>query len=149
MAVHDMPLTLGDIDPDRELPPQSLRLTKAMFGIGDVRTIHNDDEAAQREGLPGAIAVGPQVASLIFRMMRVAFGQGWIGAGKMALTFRRPISSEAFITARGRIVSKRPEGESIRVECEVWIEILEGSRVVVGSASALVPFGSADQKKAS
>lgn len=128
-----------NIELNETLPPLSLRLTKEMFAAGGVRTIHNDDEAARREGLPGAIAVGPQVASLIFRMMRGAFGRGWVDAGKVALKFRRPISSDGFVTARGRIVGKRLEGSAIRVECEVWVETLDGTRAVAGSASALVP----------
>lgn len=140
-----------NIELNQNLPPLSLRLTKAMFAAGDVRTIHNDDEAAQREGLPGAIAVGPQVASLIFRMMRGSFGQGWVGAGKSALSFRRPISSDGFVIAKGRIVGKWLEGDSIRVECEVWVETLDGTHAVAGSASALVALqdnAADDQRKA-
>lgn len=126
-----------NIELDQALPPLSLRLNKEMFAAGGVRTIHNDDEAAQREGLPGAIAVGPQVASLIFRMMRGAFGRGWVDAGSSDLKFRRPISSDGFVTARGRIVGKHLEGGKVRVECEVWVETLDGTRAVAGTASAL------------
>lgn len=140
MATADMSRDVRDIELDQYLPPLSLRLSKEMFGAGGVRTIHNDDEAARREGLPGAIAVGPQVASLIFRMMRGAFGQGWVAGGKSALAFRRPVSSDGFVTAGGRVVGKHLEGESVRIECEVWVDTLEGVRAVVGTASALVPL---------
>ena len=57
-----------------ELP----RLVKAVsqieqFKKGLEKTIHNDDEAAKREGLPAAVAVGPQVAALIFRQLLMTF----------------------------------------------------------------------------
>ena len=150
MTLDDIGRDPRDIELNQSLPALSLRLNKEMFGAGGVRTIHNDDEAARREGLPGAIAVGPQVASLIFRMMHGAFGPGWIGAGGTALTFRRPISSDGFVTAGGRVVGKRLEGGSVRVECEVWVDTLEGVRAVVGTASALVPRETpdADQRRA-
>lgn len=150
MATVDMSRNPSDIDLNQNLPALSIQLNKEMFGAGGVRTIHNDDEAARREGLPGAIAVGPQVASLIFRMMRGAFGLGWIGAGRMALNFRRPVSSDGFVTAGGRVVGKRLEGESVRIECEVWVDTLEGVRAVAGTASALVPRepSAADQRNA-
>lgn len=150
MLIAGMNRNERDIELDQSLPSFSLRLDKEMFGAGGMRTIHNDDAAARREGLPGAIAVGPQVANLIFRMMRGAFGLGWIGAGRTDLTFRRPVSSDGFVTAGGRVVGKRLEGDSVRVECEVWVDTLEGVRAVVGTASALVPRGSeaGDQRRA-
>jgi len=122
----------------RQLVPLSLQLNKAMFAAGDLRTIHNDDEAARREGLPGAIAVGPQVAALIFRMMRMAFGDGWIRGGSSSLTFRRATGSDDLITAHGRVLGKEMQAEGLRVSCDVWVENGQAVRTVVGSASALV-----------
>ena len=65
-----------------ELPSVSKQLNVDMFKLGDVRTLHNDQAAAELEGLPRPVAVAPQVAALIFRMMRMVFGQGWIVGGK-------------------------------------------------------------------
>ncbi len=122
-----------------ELPLFARRFRNEMFAMGDIKTIHNDDAAAQREGLPRAVAVGPQVAALIFRMMRSCFEEGWIVGGRVALTFRRPVWSNDFATAHGVIKDKEVEGDKVRVVCDVWIERGDGEKAIVGTCSALVP----------
>jgi acyl dehydratase len=133
-----MAIITKDTPVGTELPVFARRLRNEMFTSGDVKTIHNDDEVAQREGLSRAIAVGPQVAALIFRMMRTCFEKGWIAGGKVALTFRRPVWSNDFATARGVITGKAVEGDKTRITCDVWIERADGEKAIVGICSALV-----------
>ena len=122
-----------------ELPPIARRFNISMFAAGGIKTIHNDEEAARAEGLEGPIAVGPQVAALIFRMMGLCFGAGWIVGGRNALTFRRPIGVDDFCVARGVVQSKTPEGDHhIRVTCDVWVETEQGEKAIVGACSGLV-----------
>ena len=116
----------------------SKQLSIEMFKSGDVKTIHNDQAAAEREGLPAPIAVGPQTAALIFKMMSLTFAEGWYEGGKASVTFRRPIFCHEFITAKGVIKEKLPEGDKTRLVCEVWIEKLDGTKAVVGTCSGLV-----------
>ena len=59
----------------------------------------------------------------------------------MALTFRRPVWSNDFATARGVIQEKQTEGDRVRMVCEVWIERSDGEKAIVGTCSALVPGG--------
>ena len=127
-----------DIEIGSKLPSFSKQLTLEMFKSGDVKTIHNDMEAAQREGLPAPIAVGPQTAALIFKMMSTTFEEGWYQGGKASVTFRRPIFCNEFITAKGIVKEKVPEGDKTRIVCEVYIEKLDGVKAVVGTCSALV-----------
>lgn len=121
-----------------ELPSVSKQFNVDMFKLGDVKTLHNDQQAAELEGLPRPIAVAPQVAALIFRMMRMTFGEGWIVGGKGSLTFRRPVWSDDFATARGVVTGLSREGERVRIACEVWVERGDGERAIVGTCSALV-----------
>ena len=122
-----------------ELPPVARRFDVSMFAAGGMKTIHNDDEAARAEGLDGAIAVGPQVAALIFRMMGMCFGEGWITGGRNAITFRRPVAVNDYCIARGVVRSKAPEGGGkLRLECEVWVETEAGEKAIVGTCSGLV-----------
>ncbi len=122
-----------------ELPSIARRFNISMFAAGGMKTIHNDEEAARAEGLAGPIAVGPQVAALIFRMMGLCFGAGWIVGGRNALTFRRPVGVSDFCVARGVVQSKTPEGDNhIRVTCEVWVETEQGEKAIVGICSGLV-----------
>jgi len=130
-------LVTDDIALGTRLPSLSMKYTTDMFKLGDVKTLHNDYDAARLEGLPRPVAVAPQVAALIFRMMSACFGSGWIVGGKGSLTFRRPVWSDDFASAHGKVVGKSVEGERVRVVCEVWIERSDGERAVVGTCSAL------------
>jgi hypothetical protein len=39
--------------------------------------------------------------------------------------------------AKGRILQRRPEGNRTRAEVEVWCEKSDGTKTIVGTASAL------------
>ncbi|MDA0655391.1 MAG: MaoC family dehydratase [Proteobacteria bacterium] len=122
-----------------ELPPIARRFDVSMFAAGGMKTIHNDDEAARAEGLEGPVAVGPQVAALIFRMMGMCFDEGWIVGGRNAITFRRPVGVNDYCIARGVVRSKEAAGDNkIRVECDVWVETEKGDKAIVGTCSGLV-----------
>jgi hypothetical protein len=44
-----------------------------------------------------------------------------------------------FCVARGRVTTREDEGDALRLHCDVWIENGKGDKVIVGSASGLVP----------
>jgi acyl dehydratase len=139
--MSERPLVTGDIALGTRLPSLSMKYSTDMFKLGDVKTLHNDYEAARLEGLPRPVAVAPQVAALIFRMMSASFGTGWIVGGKGSLTFRRPVWSDDFATGHGVVVGKSIEGDRVRVTCDVWVERGDGERAVVGICSGLCPPG--------
>ena len=140
-----MSSTFAAMELGASLPPVSQRFSLDMFKTGDIKTIHNDQAAAEREGLKAPIAVGPQVAALVFRMMRSAFRENWITGGRCSLTFRRATAADAFATAHGVLKSKTLEGDGVRLEFDVWIETEDKEKTIVGTASALVPAGPAQQ----
>lgn len=121
-----------------ELPSIARQFRLEDFKRADEQTIHTDVEAAKREGLEAPVAIGPQVASLIFRQLRAVFGKGWFEGGTCELTFRRPVLVTDFCVARGTVKSIASEGNGKRVACEVWIENQRGEKVIVGSATGLV-----------
>lgn len=122
-----------------ELPPVARRFDVEMFAAGGAKTIHNDVEAAQAEGLPGPIASAPNVAGLIFAMMRLSFAEGWIVGGKNSLTFRRPVGVDDFCVAKGVVTAKLPDDAGkVRVVCDVWVETEHGVKAIVGTCSGLV-----------
>jgi acyl dehydratase len=127
-----------DVRVGTELPAVSKQFNVDMFKLGNVRTLHNDQAAAELEGLPRPIAVAPQVSALIFRMMRMVFGDGWIVGGKGSLTFRRPVWANDFATARAVVTESTVEGDRTRIHCDVWVERGDGEHAIVGTCSALV-----------
>ena len=126
------------------LPPVSRRLSPELNRVvgesgNDVQTLHNDPEAAAREGLREPIAVASRPAALIYRMMLMCFGEGWIVGGKGSLTYRRPLGIRDFVTAKGTVKEIVPEGaDGLRIICEVWVETDKGVKAIVGSCSGVV-----------
>ena len=135
MPVLDASATSG-----KKLPTVSKKFRLEDFKRGDEKTIHTDYEAAAREGLPAPVAIGPQVAALTFRQMRLCFGEGWVVGGKYDVTFRKPVFVTDFCVARGVVSKTEKEGDRMRVSCDVWVENQKGDKVIVGTASGLVPL---------
>ncbi|MGZ8209207.1 MAG: MaoC family dehydratase [Burkholderiales bacterium] len=133
MAVID-----GNVKVGHELPTVSKKFRLEDFKRGNEKTIHTDYEAAAAEGLPAPVAIGPQVAALTFRQLRLCFGMGWIVGGRHDLTFRRPVYVTDFCVARGVVTCTEPEGDKLRVHCEVWVENQKKEKVIAGTASGLV-----------
>ena len=84
------------------------------------------------------MAIGPQVAALTFRQMRLCFGMGWMVGGRYDLSFRKPVFVTDFCVARGVVTKTAREGDQLRVHCDVWVENQKKDKVIVGTASALV-----------
>lgn len=123
-----------------DLPSIARQYRLDDFKRADEQTIHTDVAAARREGLEAPVAIGPQIASLIFRQLSEAFGRGWLEGGMCNLTFRRPVLVTDFCVAKGKVTGKSTDaGGTTRVECDVWIENQRGEKVIVGSASGLIP----------
>jgi acyl dehydratase len=121
------------------LPEIARQFSLDDFKRKDEQTIHTDMAAAQREGLAAPVAIGPQIASLIFRQLREAFGSGWLEGGTCNLTFRLPVLVTDFCVARGKVTGTSSEAKGVRVACDVWIENQRGEKVIVGSASGIIP----------
>lgn len=134
MAVINKSVAVGN-----ELPEIAKKFRLEDFKRGDETTIHTDYEAAAREGLPAPVAIGPQVAALLFRQLRLCFGMGWMVGGKFDFSFRRPVFVTDFCVARGTVTGVTAEGDNLRVACDVWIENQKGEKVITGTASGLVP----------
>jgi hypothetical protein len=107
------------------------------------RNIHSDDEAAQREGLPAAVASAPQAFSLVHRMMLSFFAEGWLEGGKISVKMIKPLFVHDYTTAKARITGVTLEqdengNERRRAHCEVRVERRDHVPVMVGTASAVV-----------
>lgn len=135
-----MPVLTPTVSAGFELPTVARKFRLEDFKRGDEKTIHTDYEAAAREGLPAPVAIGPQVAALTFRQMRLCFGAHWLTGGKWNLTFRRPVLVTDFCVARGVVTQTEVTDGHLRVHCEVWIENQKGEKVIAGTASGLVPL---------
>ena len=134
-----MPVITRSVALGHELPTVSRQYRLEDFKRGSEKTIHTDYEAAAKEGLPAPVAIGPQIAALTFRQMRLSFGMGWMVGGRHDLTFRKPVFVTDFCVARGIVTKTEPVDDKLRVHCDVWVENQNKDKVIVGTASALVP----------
>lgn len=132
-----------------ELPPVSRQMSLQQFeerhallygdGTWPHKNIHSDPEAAKAEGLSEPVGSAPTFFALVTRAMMTAFGEGWIAGGKASLKMVKSVYARNFVTAKGVLREKQFEGEKVRYVFDVWVENEEHVKVVVGTASALVP----------
>lgn len=100
---------------------------------------HNDREAAQKLGFPDIVIQGMQPICILSEMLTRNFGAGWFTGGKMAINLVNVLWFGEPITCRGLVRAEVPEGERTRATCDVWVEKADGTKIIIGTASA--PLG--------
>jgi acyl dehydratase len=139
MSVATRRTRVGDL-----LPAVSMQMSVDRFIAHEPKllpaeTIHSDLEAAAREGFRRPVAGGPMVMATIYRMMTSFLGEGWFRGGKAALKLTKPVYDIDFVTAKGVVTAASPEGTALRIACDVWVENQRREKVIVGTASGLIP----------
>ena len=132
-----------------ELPPVSRQMSLRQFeerhpllygeGTWPHKNIHSDAEAARAEGLNEPVGSAPTFFALVTRAMMTCFGAGWVVGGRTSLKMIKSVYARNFVAARGVLREKLREGDAVRYVFDVWVENETREKVVVGTASALVP----------
>ena len=102
-----------------------------------VPTIHDDDEYAKGQGLPGIISDGMITTNWILDLLLRSFGtQVLEDPGALLTKFIAPVYEDMPITCVLRVegVQLRPEGGR-RLALKVWAEDGAGKPVTVGTAA--------------
>jgi acyl dehydratase len=107
-----------------------------MFS-GPAKNYHTDREEAKKLGFPNIVVQGMMSTCFISQVMQDHFGMGWFVGGKMSVKLTNVLWVDESITANARIREEVREGPKTRVHCDVWVEKEDGSRVILGTASAL------------
>jgi acyl dehydratase len=106
-----------------------------MFS-GPGRNYHTDREQARKLGFPNIVVQGMMSTCFVAQVMQDEFGLGWIEGGKMSLKLTNVLWVDEAVTAHARVREETPEGTRVRVHCDVWVDKDDGTRVVLGTASA-------------
>jgi hypothetical protein len=114
----------------------SLEKSRIHEGWPAIRTRHCDYEAAHATGTSAPIANGGQVALVLGELFIKFFREGYIG-GTLSFNLIRQTQLDDVLTAKGVVTGKRPEGDRVRLELDVWLENQNGEKVLVGKASGL------------
>ncbi|HZP44500.1 MAG TPA: MaoC family dehydratase [Candidatus Binataceae bacterium] len=120
-----------------ETPMRRITQAMCMAFSGPSLNYHTDREAAIKLGFPEIVVQGMWSVCLIAEMMTRRFGLGFIIGGRMDLRLVNVLWAEEISGARGRIVERHPEGARTRAEVEVWTEKADGTKTIVGTASAV------------
>lgn len=132
-----------------QLPPVSRQMTLRQFeerhpmlygeGTWPHKNIHSDPDAARAEGLSAPVGSAPTFFAMVTRAMMTCFGAGWVVGGRTSLKMIRSVFPDDFVTAKGILKDKQAEAGGVRYMFDVWVENQNGGKVVVGTASALLP----------
>jgi acyl dehydratase len=108
-----------------------------MAFSGPARNYHTDRDEARKLGFPEIVVQGMLSVCLAAAMMTRRFGIGFLSGGRFDLRLVNVLWANETSAARGRILEHRPEGARTRAEVEAWCEKSDGTKTVVGTASAL------------
>ena len=107
-----------------------------MFS-GPGANYHTDREQAKKLGFPNIVVQGMMTTCFVSEVMQRAFGIGWLQGGRMSLKLTNVLWVDEDVQAFGRVLKETPESDATRVHCEVWVDKPDGTRVALGTASAV------------
>ena len=123
----------------RELPAVQKKVDQRrcwMFS-GPGANYHTDATQAKKLGFPNIVVQGMMTTCFAAQVMLDAFGRGFLEGGRMSLKLTNVLWVDESVTARGRVRERTREGTRTRVHCEVWVDKDDGTRILLGDASAL------------
>ncbi len=120
-----------------EAPMRRITEEMCMAFSGPARNYHNDKQKAVELGFPEIVVQGMLSVCMIAGMMTERFGLGFLAGGRMDLRLVNVVWGNDVTGPKGLVVERKPEGARTRVEVEVWCEKSDGTKSIVGSASAI------------
>jgi acyl dehydratase len=123
--------------PDLEPVSKVVDQRRCWMFSGPGRNYHTDAGEAKKLGFPNIVVQGMMTTCFVSEVMGNHFGEGWLSGGRMSLKLTNVLWVDEKVTAFARVKDEVPEGTLTRVECEVWVDKADGTRIALGTASAL------------
>ncbi|HEU4759979.1 MAG TPA: hypothetical protein VFT91_08375 [Dehalococcoidia bacterium] len=105
---------------------------------GPAKNYHTDREAARALGFPDIVVQGMMSLCFLSEMMTERFGVGWYVGGRMSVNLVNVLWLGERLTCRGVVRELAPAGVGRRAKVEVWCQKEDGTKTVVGTASAVI-----------
>ncbi len=118
-------------------PPKDITLEMCRKFSGPKKNYHTDVEEARKLGFPDIVVQGMMSLCFISEMMTSRFGPGWYVGGRMNVHLVNVLWQGEHVTAHAAVRETSPEGSRRRAHLDVWCEKLDGTKIVVGTASAV------------
>jgi hypothetical protein len=100
---------------------------------------HNEIEEAKKMGFPDIVVQGMMPVCFLSELMTRRFGEGWYAGGRMDVRLVNVLwGADGGAVCRGLVREETAEGGRRRAHCEVWVEKRDGTKIIVGTASAVV-----------
>jgi len=120
-----------------EGPEKEVTHQMCMLFSGPNKNYHTDVEEAKKLGFPDIVVQGMMSLCFLSEMMTNRFSAGWYQGGRMNVNLVNVLWGGEHVTARGQLTEERREGSRTRATLQTWCEKTDGTKIVVGSASAL------------
>ncbi|MFT4571134.1 MAG: acyl dehydratase [Hyphomicrobiaceae bacterium] len=108
-----------------------------MAFSGPERTYHTDRDEARALGFPDIVVQGMLPICLLGELLAREFGSGWNAGGKMDVRLVNVLWAGEEVSARAEVTAETPESDGTRVHLTCWVEKKDGTKVIVGNASAV------------
>jgi acyl dehydratase len=118
-------------------PKKDITIEMCQKFSGPAKNYHTDVEEARKLGFPDVVVQGMMSLCFISEMMTARFGLGWFCGGRMNVNLVNVLWQGEQVTAQGAVRQVTPEGSRTRSQLDVWCEKGDGTKIVVGTASAL------------
>jgi len=123
----------------RELVPLQRTVHEGMCrlfsGPGD--NYHTDRTSARALGFPDIVVQGMLPICFVSELLTRDFDGGWLAGGKMDVRLVNVLWANETVRAHADVREEVPEADRVRVLMDVWVEKDDGTKVIVGQASAL------------
>jgi hypothetical protein len=123
--------------PDLDPIEKTIDERRCWMFSGPGRNYHTDREQARKLGFPNIVVQGMMSTCFISQIMQRSFGDGWLRGGKMSIKLTNVLWVDEHVKVHGRVRESVREGQGERVHCEVWIDKDDGTRIALGTASAM------------
>jgi acyl dehydratase len=122
-----------------DLPPvkKTVDARRCWMFSGPARNYHTDREQARKLGFPNIVVQGMMSTCFVHQVMQDHFGRGWAAGGRMSLKLTNVLWVDETVIARAKVREEVAEGTRTRVHCDVWVEKDDGTRILLGDASAV------------
>jgi acyl dehydratase len=119
-------------------PARKITIEMCKLFSGPHKNYHNDVEEARKLGFPDIVVQGMMSLCFVSGMMTERFGEGWCAGGRMNVNLVNVVWQGELVTVGGQVTEETAEGSRTRARSQVWVAKADGTKVVVGTASALV-----------
>lgn len=123
----------------RPLEPLPMTVTEevCMAFSGPTENYHTNREAARALGFPDIVVQGMLPICLLSELLTREYGTGFVAGGKIDVRLVNVLWADETVEACAEEIEEVPEAGRIRVHLDVWVQKDDGTRVLVGKASAL------------